>query len=129
MKFLSKDLSIKLKERGFNGPCFGDYRYGHDNFVPFLTDGDESFEELLQYSWYIPAPTIEQALEWLREEKKIYVGVAYMPKIDDNTDFYYPTIQKIGDFEPTHFGDNDEIFNSYDDAAIAGIEYVVNKII
>jgi hypothetical protein len=152
MKFISKELSIKLRNKGFDKPCFGWYyietptgfidgelvlnRYScrggtyketlerHIDFQP-----KEGFVGYIN-SNIVDAPTIDQTLEWLREEKKIYVGIAYMPKIDDNTDFYYPTIQKIGDFEPTHFGDNaDEIFNSYDDACIAGIEYVVEHLI
>ena len=145
MEFVNKQLALKLKEKGFDKPCFGWY---HITTPPGAFEGrlqlNESHRMGLNYQHllsrhineYSPnpnlvnAPTIEQVLEWLREEKKIYVGIAYMPKIGDNTDFYYPTIQKIGDFEPTHFGDNDdEIFNSYEYAAIAGIEYVIDNLI
>lgn len=145
MEFVDKQLALKLKEKGYDRPCFGWY---HITTPPGAFEGrlnlnesyyrGETYHRLLKrhISEYttnpnlVNAPTIEQVLEWLREEKKIYVGIAYMPKIGDNTDFYYPTIQKIGDFEPTHFGDNDdEIFNSYDDACISGIEYVINNLI
>ena len=135
MKFVDKNLAIKLKEKGFNRPCFGYYQ--EDEFVLNLTSihlpfGGNVTDTMVLHQGendIVDAPTTEQVLKWLREEKNIYVGIAYMPKIDNNTDFYYPTIQKIGDFEATHFGDNDKNFNSYEDASIAGIEYVVEHLI
>ena len=135
MKFVDKNLAIKLKEKGFNRPCFGYYQ--EDEFVLNLTSihlpfGGNVTDTMVLHQGendIVDAPTTEQVLKWLREKKNIYVGIAYIPKIDNNTDFYYPTIQKIGDFEATHFGDNDKNFNSYEDASIAGIEYVVEHLI
>lgn len=79
------------------------------------------------------APTISQALKWLRDEKKIYIGISYMPKIPNETgvlnDFYYPTFQKIGLFEPMFFIGGGVSYDNYEEAALAGIEYALDNLI
>lgn len=135
MKFVDKQLALKLQEKGFDRPCFGEYRYGHNNFIPFLTDGDESFEELLQYSYFIPAPTIEQVLEWLREDKKIHITVNALPSICKN----FMSVQehrlifdvRVSSFKEEVFNyyDLDEPYFKYDDACIAGINFIVEHLI
>ena len=69
------------------------------------------------------APTIAQVLKWLREEKKIYVQIEihgkgyvcglYGRKYDDS--------YLIMEFK--------NIFKSYEEAAIIGIEYVLDNLI
>lgn len=108
MEFISKDLAIKLKEKGFNKPCFGEYRYEHDKFMPFLTDG-------------IPAPNIEQTLKWLREEKEFMV----FPVYSKNTSRWYCEIVNADSLKSEKL----PISDSYEDACIAGIEYVINNLI
>lgn len=135
MKFVDKQLAIKLNEKGFDRPCFGEYRYGHNNFIPFLTDGDESFEELLQYSYFIPAPTIEQVLEWLREDKKIHITVNVLHTLSENfmskQDNHLIFAVRVSYFKEDIFNyyDLDEPYFKYEDACIAGIEYVVEHLI
>ena len=131
MKFVDKNLAIILKEKGFDKPCFGEYVYVHDNFIPFLTYNGESFEELLQYTRFIPAPTIEQVFKWLREEKDIDI-VIY--PIDRNTIFmggekYILSIYFCGKRDYKIHKDNNDKFVKWEDACIAGIEYVINNLI
>lgn len=80
-----------------------------------------------------PKPTLSQVLKWLREEKKIYVGISYMPKIISEEgvmdDFYYPTFQKIDLFEPMFFIGGDDNYSTYEEAVLAGIEYVLDNLI
>lgn len=120
MKFIDKQLAIKLKEKGFNKPCFGEYVYVHDNFIPFLTYNGESFEELLQYTRFIPAPTIEQTLEWLREK-----DIMVFPVYSKNTSRWYCEIVNADSLESYKL----PLSDSYEDACIAGIEYVINNLI
>lgn len=142
MKFVDKQLALKLKEKGFNKPCFGEYVYVHDNFIPFLTDGDESFEELLQYTQFIPAPTIEQVLEWLRDDKNVHIGIMpYFTMSTKNNIMWLWEILLVGkiiDCKNTLYVDKDynytklasaDCYASYEDACIAGIEYVVEHLI
>lgn len=135
MEFISKELAIKLNKKGFNKPCFGEYRHSHDNFIPFLTEGNGSFEELLQYSWFIPAPTIAQTLKWLREEKNIYVNVNALPSICKNfmieLDNRLVFDVRVSSFEEEtfYYHDLDVPYPNYEDACIAGIEYVINNLI
>jgi hypothetical protein len=133
MNFIDKQLALKLKEKGYDRPCFGEYRHGHDNFIPFLTDGNQSFEELLQYSWFIPAPTIEQVIKWLREKKKIHISIDVLSSMNKNF-MCKQEPRLIFDVRVAYF--KEEIFNyhelaepyfKYDDACIAGIEYIINN--
>jgi hypothetical protein len=147
MEFVNKELAIKLKEKGFDKPCFGFY------YIETPTGMNEGelvhnkcntkgaiYKDCLyssNYDYYfdahlvnkVDAPTIEQVLKWLREEKKIYLNISYVPRVNNNKDFYYPNVQKIGDIEPIQFPNGAEDFDSYENAAIIGIEYVINKLI
>lgn len=134
MKFVNKQLAIKLKEKGFDKPCFGFYNPIQDELQLYCANNKDVTYKNILISVYknkvlVDAPTIEQVLKWLREEKKIYLNISYVPRVNNNKDFYYPNVQKIGDIEPIQFPNGAEDFDSYEDAAIIGIEYVINKLI
>lgn len=153
MKFVDKKLAIKLKEKGFDKPCFGYYyietptgmtegelvlnRYPcrggtyketlerHIDFQP-----KEGFVEYIN-SNIVDAPTIEHALKWLREEKDIDI-VIY--PVDRNTIYmggekYILSICFCGKRDYKINKDNNDKFVKWEDAAIAGIEYVINNLI
>ena len=73
-------------------------------------------------------PTISQALDWLREEKGIHVGIVVWEK-----GWYFD----VWSFEPgeeeneyeTHNRYVSEDYKSYKEAALAGIEYVLDELI
>ena len=133
--FITYELAVKLKEKGYPQHIC-DYAY-------IIEDDYEENKCVVRDREYIPfipeylptiaAPIISQVLKWLREEKKIYVGITYMPKVPNETgvlnDFYYPTFQKIGLFEPMFFIGNGKNYDTYEQAAIAGIEYVLDDLI
>ena len=144
MKFVSKDLALKLKEKGFNRPCFGWYYIN----IPAGRAEDElilntsntrgvAYEDLLHshnevLAYYsadrcVDAPTIEQVLEWLREDHYTYIVIEpinYGHRIK-----YIQKIWKIYKDDLCNYGDNLITFETYDDACIAGIEYVVEHLI
>lgn len=129
--FVTFEIAKKIKEKGFPQKTAGRYNmidcfyYEDGNF--FFNGGACDVNEAYT------APTISQALKWLREEKKLYVSITYVPKIPNETgvlnDFYYPTFQKIGLFEPMFFIGGDNNYDSYEDAALEAIEYVLDNLI
>ena len=88
----------------------------------------------------IKAPTISQVLKWLREEKKIFVAIniGYCYESDE---IPFPTNPKMepilkgyyyGVWELDNLNDKksySEYFKDYEQAALAGIEYVLDNLI
>lgn len=162
MNFVSKNLAIKLKEKGFDKPCFGWY---YVETPTGMTDGElvlnrypcrsGTYKETLEmhidfqpkegFVGYInpnvvDAPTIEQVLEWLRDEKKLHIEPCVLAdsaiSADGNVISVYTywsfcvTSTRTGYkiyFEYGHI--DDKRFDSYEQATIAGIEYVINNLI
>lgn len=128
--FVPFELAKKLKEKGFDKPCFGHYeneefcfnemRYEpsilfYNDFLEKWNDKGESF---------VDTPTTSQVLKWLREEKNIHVAIGY----SGETEWRY-VIVFLGDkcFENPNI--IHKHFNSYESAALAGIEYVLDNLI
>ena len=135
MEFVSKGLAIKLKEKGFDKPCFGFYNFTQDELQLYCSnDRDVTYKNLLtsvkNNKEIFDAPTIEQVLEWLREEKDIHIWVVPQ-KIYDCT-FYGLQIVQFN--SPKH---NSDTFISrlspnktnYYDVCTIGIEYAIDNLI
>ena len=146
MKFISKDLAIKLKEKGFDKPCFNAYN-AHgcqylNGWCEYLNERDTDFI----YSSYLHdkdclCPTVNQVLEWLRE-KDVYIWIEpYNTYVTKNHLAFQWNIT-VSDFfkGKDQFDDKDTLYThihldiehwkeNYDDACIAGIEYVINNLI
>ena len=157
MKFVSKDLALKLKAKGFDKPCFGYYyiktptgRIDGELALNRYSGRGGSYKETLEsyadfplkegfvkyaYSNIVDAPTTEQVLKWLREEKNIHINVNALPSLCKN----FMTIQEhrlIFDVRVSYFKeeifkyyDLDEPYFNYEDACIAGIEYIIDNLI
>lgn len=123
-EFVPYDLSIKLKEKGFNLKM----RYG---YLPPIKLIHESF---IDRDWVklngCPAPTIGQVLEWFRRKHGLHVAFAcnasgYMFIVSDvpskgGTDRYYSN----------YSGPNDGgTWDEFKDCAFAAIGYVLNNLI
>lgn len=152
MKFIDKQLAIKLKEKGYDRPCFGWY---YIETPTGMTDGElvlnrypcrgGTYEETLErhidfqpkegFVGYInpnvvDAPTIEQVLEWLRDEKYITFGIfpyTYTAGVYYNLNLIWKINPDIK-FEVEDYIVNTP-YKTYGDACIAGIEYVVEHLI
>lgn len=123
--FVTFEIARELKEKGFPQHITEDAyiidNYGEDEYqigdrlpIPLIPD----------YMDDIAAPTISQVLKWLREEKKIHIGFGHNPRkkwrfvimyIDDR--FYNNPTLAMDDF------------HSYEEATLAGIEYVLDNLI
>ena len=154
MNFIDKQLAIKLKEKGFNKSCFG---YYHLETPTEFVDGELSlnnyscrggtYKETLERDIdfqpnVIGAPTIEQVLEWLREEKNVHIGIMpYFTMSTKNNIMWQWEILLVGkiiECENTLYADKDynytklasaDCYAGYDDACVYAIEYAINNLI
>ena len=110
---VSFELAKKLKEKGFPQDVF----IGYDEFGT-LCIGDE-------HSLVCAALTISQVLKWLREAKRIDAGAVW-----DNRDgkwIGYINEMNMPDLVGEYVLPN--TYDSYEQAALAGIEYVLDNLI
>lgn len=126
-------IAQKLKDKGFREKCvwhyYDDTKEKYKSFSPQChNSGDDTSD----------APTISQVLKWLREEKEIYIEPCILVDSDTNDritkkyTYWSFSITNIetGDriyFEHEHI--DDKRFDSYEQAALAGIEYVLDIIL
>jgi hypothetical protein len=144
MEFVSFEIATKLKEKGFDRPCiyaycevggWNKYKQVHEPITHILkTDANPFCTFYTGKNWNreyetnknkirCSAPTISQVLKWLREEKKIYLELVIA--VDGE---YMCDIYKI-DVRPIKCLDSTECLKTYEDAALAGIEYTLNNLI
>lgn len=126
--FVSFELAVKLKEKGFDEPCNAVYNPTTYELQVTITTWRNSKDAL------ITSPTISQVLKWLLEEKKIYIEIGlchdgYFAQV--NTNVYWGK----------DFADEEELFYTShprqriygnitpEQAALAGIEYVLDNLI
>lgn len=148
MKFVNKELAIKLKEKGFDKPCFGwyDIENNDDKLILNVHEGTLSYKNLLEYTNDIKtiadAPTIEQILEWLRDEKNVYIGIMpYFAMSTKNNIMWQWEILLVGkiiecentlytvkDYNYTKLASADH-YETYDDACTAAINFIVEHLI
>lgn len=140
--FVPFEFAKKLKEKGFEEKCLTYYDVEDNVGLLYNTQyTDEAlpcqYTDLLQChntgeaetqpddsEDCVDAPTISQALKWLREEKKIHIAIGYSGETKwryvvihlDEAYFYMPNITK-------------KRLDSYEEAALAGIGYTLNELI
>ena len=123
--FAPFELAVKLNEKGFDEPCYGYYHCngGNDSFE-LCGNGDRDFQNS-KNRYRVAAPTIPQVLKWLREEQGYNVNMRiYSP------DGWYWTIQdRDGNYCCSYLTLSDDLFETYEQAALAGIEYVLDNLI
>jgi hypothetical protein len=118
--FVSFSLAKKLKEKNFIGnieiglQCGFYYKDGEDIdvFYDGCDNADVAADEYLR-------PTIAQVLKWLREEKKIHIGISPQWQY---TVYDMRCNPWIGRSDMQNYDD-------YTKAAIAGIEYCLDNLI
>lgn len=123
-ELVSLDLAKKLALKGFNEPCIAYYDEGflrYNTKYPFALTAEELLiSHNSEYTW-VDAPTISQALRWLRKEKKIYLELVIVVDAEYMCDIY-----KI-DARPIECLGSTEYYKTYEAAALAGIEYVIDN--
>lgn len=133
--FVNFKLAQRLKEKGFTIPTksiFG--MYNEIGVFHTLTTSadydicDSGFKCRCYYDYddfderdFI-APTISQVLKWLREEKKLFI------EISCNYTDYFPTVRLL-DSRQTDYIRGDVIYSTYEQAALAGVNYCLENLI
>lgn len=145
--FAPFELAVKLKEKGFDRPCiyayceqggWNKYRQVHEPITHILrTDGNPFGSFYCGKNWNVKyetnknkircsAPTIPQVLKWLREKKKIHIEVMFIRPLYNRAKYYITDIDgSRGNFMDVA----DASYKTYEQAALAGIEYVLDNLI
>lgn len=115
--FITYELAKKLKEKGFDWQTFDWYDMAGNFCKGFMP------RELMCREYY--APTISQVLKWLRKEKKIFLEIVIVCNGVDAE--YMCDIYKI---DPAiECLDSTGYLKTYEQAALAGIECVLDNLI
>lgn len=123
--FVTYELAVKLKEKGFDEPFYFYYRTDdklihHAMVTKPLVYCDKIDDEV------VCAPTISQVLKWLREEKKLHIEVMFIRPLHNRVKYYITdTDGSRGDFMDV----SDEHYETWEQATLAGIEYVLDNLI
>lgn len=131
--FVTFDIANKLKEKGFKEQCLAYYTkdsgfYYNTSYGSDVENAFKSFNSRPNHicGKRIDAPTISQVLKWLREKG---VDIYCTPNWHNKTDKYYVVCivrDRIYNYG-AYIDDND--FSTYEKAALAGIEYVLDNLI
>ena len=128
--YVSFEIAKKLKEKGFREECLSYYnkigRLAKNGFT--AEDGkyleyDNFYACQNHFNALYDAPTIAQVLKWLREVHKIHILIEYV--FSEDTE-YSCEVQLIGSYE--RYWPNG-VFETYEQSAIAGIEYALDNLI
>ena len=125
--FVNFELAKRLKEKGFSlekTEIYGKF------------DSDGLFHPQLYFNYIetmdcneIIAPTISQVLKWLREEKLILIGLSPMQEYDvEETIEWCATVYKA-DKQGGLSLKEELYYESYEQSALAGIEYSLDNLI
>lgn len=127
--FVNFEIAKKLKEKGFKEQCLAYYTkdsgfYYNTSYGSDVENAFKSFNSRPNHicGKRIDAPTISQVLKWLREEKKLFI------EISCNYTDYFPTVRLL-DSRQTDYIRGDVVYSTYEQAALAGIEYVLDNLI
>jgi hypothetical protein len=128
--FVCFEIAKKLKEKGFsleNTEIYGKF------------DSDGLFHPQLYFNYIetmdcneIIAPTISQVLKWLRDEKKISIEPTIHCFLEWICSIYGFSDRLVDFTQYSNDGIDDTVFifyDSYEQAALAGIEYTINNLI
>ena len=124
--FVNFEIAKKLKEKGYpqvkkNTLAMYNEKGEWFSLARNLDEFEYCFDDFDEHDCV--APTISQVLKWLRNEKGIHITICVC-----GDGWFYEVIHissgksLIEDYE-------DDVIQSYEDATIAGIEYVISNLI
>jgi hypothetical protein len=95
-EFLPYDRALKLKQLGFDEPCFVLYKASNSNQLAYAPHGITTNSQLSQGdSSNIAAPTFQQAFRWFREEHDLHYQLVpfFSDKESHAVDYYLAIAQ------------------------------------
>lgn len=135
--FVPFEIAKKLKEKGFREECLLHYTDTGNLFSNSIDTYDRPNQEL-DYSDFqkcfnngnsiglIDVPIISQVLKWLREKKKLHIELWTIGKKPIKWCHTITTLNHVGEKQGWSSGERGD---SYEAAAIAGIEYCLENLI
>ena len=133
--FVPFEIAKKLKEKGFRELCLAYYTNDDILYYNYTHKTGARYKDCyLSHNLlhkdsvsgkFVDAPTISQVLKWLREEKKIHVQIVLHKGVYK----FFWAIDYI-DRKKSEMDDiSYSIYDSHEQAALAGIEYVLDNLI
>ena len=123
--FVPFELAVKLKEKGFECmypiAMYNEKGVFHELYTSVGNMQYYDYDDFDEHDTI--APTISQALKWLREEKKIHISIDIWGRTWGYDVLDLPSGNSL------HWDAYNENINSYEQAALAGIEYALNNLI
>ena len=132
--FVTYEIAKMLKEKGYN--CELPYAMYNEigqfclltTSAPYhVCESGYKYREYYDYNDFdkndFIAPTISQVLKWLRKEKKIHISIDIWGRTWGYDILNLPSGNSL------HWTAYDENINNYEQAALAGIEYVIDSLI
>ena len=121
-QFVTFEIALKLKELGFNFPCFSAYtENGNLMDIGDYADYDE-IGKLDGHSYSISclSPLWQQVIDWFREKFKYHIEIQ-SPDYQNENDFYWTihVVKKIGVFGD---GSSDNYYEAREQAILKCIE-------
>lgn len=138
MEFVDFELAKKLKEKGFTCELpfamyneLGTFHLLTTSAPYYVCSSGHKYREYYSYDDFddydCVCPTISQVLKWLREEKELHVEI-YMYHNCYLWEIYNTKIYDA-DFTQKREKYSEIEYETYEQAALAGIEYVLNNLI
>lgn len=135
--FVSFELAVKLREKGFRNKCVAHYAKFADGNVLYFNVNDHKYRDSIFKSFnrygligMIDAPTIAQVLKWLREEKGMHVRLEpYASKQTPNKVIWCWTVRYNSDGSTMAEAEALDIYHTYEEAALASITYILYQLI
>lgn len=126
---ITYEIGKKLKEKGYPHVYnrFGCRPIYSDEFTIKHISNIGAYEQEY-YGENIPCPTIDEVLKWLRKKREIDIAINPIIKYDDN-------LNRIREYNCNIFASQlnkphcTSYCDSYEQAALAGIEYVLDNLI
>ena len=135
MDFVTFYIAKKLKEKGFKNLCFAYYTNTNDLYFNYSHKAGAKYSDcFLSHNLmpkdsvsgkFVDAPTISQVLKWLREETKINVNM----RLYKENGWYYTIQNYKGEPLYSQLTNTDELYLSYEEAALAGIQFAIDNLI
>ena len=132
--FVSFEIAKKLKDKGFpQRPDYFNYSSYYDwdglRKIHYLSNASVWFDPNISRDNLYFAPTISQVLKWLREEKLILIGLSPMQEYDCNEIIEWCSSIYKADKHGGFSWQEEFYYQSYEEASLAGIEYVLDNLI
>ena len=130
MDFVTFEIAKKLKKKGLKMACIGHFLDGHFFYnKTFVTYADishiaKSYNDNEREILCVDLPVISQVLKWLRQEKNIHISIDYQCRFNK----WYWCAYSIDKAERVEEY-SEWIYKDYEEAALAGINYILDNVI